>query len=491
MSFVSSAESYRRRHLTGLFVTAAVRWIPGAAAFGFLVYLFSLRSGFSPWLSVPALVLPPLIPGIIMAFRHRTVAAALSWLDAEIQGRQELQAAWEGRESMGILSESVSTAGSAVLNKKGSRLPVPSPGPISYLVSLVLLAVWLLFIAAGGSLLFSPDRDLAARGERLEAWAEAWAEESEGNRETSDLADRMGRLGRRMAAGEMGESRTDRALKELEEEIEQRQEDLLRDRIAESLVDDLDLDRKSAEAFRVGKKRLPSDILSELGEAITDSTILSSADRERLERLLSDPDLRDQSGRGRPELTEKLTQALEESLDTDDPLRRKLDEAVQESRNARVTTEESGGSESGGRDPEGAGDRGPESTEDSPAGGDGRDSSGGPSAPTGESGGSGRGDSAVTDRASGALPPLAAESEDNPMRLPSGGDGSASWKTVIRAYGEAGETAPTLDTGGLPLWQAEVESVIGRDDIPPGVRDYVREYFLALEAGGDDGIEEE
>ena len=56
---------------------------------------------------------------------------------------------------------------------------------------------------------------------------------------------------------------------------------------------------------------------------------------------------------------------------------------------------------------------------------------------------------------------------------------------MIRAYGEAGETVETGDAGGLPAWEAEVESVIGRDDIPPGVRDYVREYFLALESGPD------
>ena len=55
-------------------------------------------------------------------------------------------------------------------------------------------------------------------------------------------------------------------------------------------------------------------------------------------------------------------------------------------------------------------------------------------------------------------------------------------RTVIRAYGE--EEYEGADSRDVPLrgeWRAEVESVIHREDIPLSTREFVRDYFLALE----------
>ena len=54
---------------------------------------------------------------------------------------------------------------------------------------------------------------------------------------------------------------------------------------------------------------------------------------------------------------------------------------------------------------------------------------------------------------------------------------------MIRAYTEEGDTMPTQDVDVAAEWRQEVESVIRREDIPPRTRDYVRDYFLALEEG--------
>ena len=482
MTFIREARAYRNRFSAGLFSTEALRWLPGGAILAVFTYLFSIRLGFSPWISLPVLVLPSLAAGTAAAGR-RSVGAALSWLDRETAGRQELQAAWEIRNTDHPLADEVFSAGSRVLGRENPRPPVPSPGPISFLAALVSIFIWLILVVAGAGLFRGPSVEAEVIGAEMQAWAEAWAEELPEDAESRELADRMGRLGRRIASGELGDNRSERALRELEEDIGERQEDLTRDKVADSLVDDLELDRKSAEAFRIGRKRLPADVLSELGDAVAGSTILGSEDRELLERLLSDPELRDNSGRGRPELTEELTDALDRALNSDDSLKDQLARAESETNKARMMMEGDDGAAAGRH--EAMEDAPPSEPGESAQGNSGQGVDDETDTGDGTSGGSGRGSVGATDDGTGELPPFAADTAENPLRLPSPSVGSDSWKTVIRAYGEAGDTAAAGDAGALPAWEAELESVIGRDDIPPGVRDYVREYFLALESGAE------
>jgi hypothetical protein len=357
---------------------------------------------------------------------------------------------------------------------------------------LAALSGVLLFFAATAGLAFlgQPDPVVTERGVEMETWAESWAEKSmeSGGLESRELAERMGKLGRRMADGSMNEGQAERALKRLEEDIQETQDDLVRDRLAEKLVNDLGISRESAEMFRVQRRRLPAEVLAELGSSLGAGSSLPEMNQRALESLLSNPAFRDSAGRGRPDLTEKLTQALEDSLKENDSRLKDLEEAASRSRRARGTEPNKGSS---------GGDGAEQSAKNTPGNSGSADSSGGkpgdedpPERTRWRSAGDGRGSAEVKDEPSDSAP-LYPSTADEPMRLPSLTDRTGSWRTVIRAFTEDRSASPTPDGTLSSQWNPEVESVIAREDIPPGVRDYVRDYFLALEEGPANSGDEE
>jgi hypothetical protein len=468
-----------------------VRWVPAGTVLVPVLYLAMDRMGMNPgWKAAPALLLPPLAAGLTVLFSRSGVLRALSWLDNAVGGQQELQAAWELRDSAAPLSPLIRDTGERILRELQPLPPVPGPGKMQMLLAAV--SGVLLFIAAAAGLAFMgpPDPAVTERGAEMETWAESWAERSmgSGGLESRDLAERMGKLGRRMADGNMSEGRAEHALKRLEEEIQEKHDDLVRDRLAETLVNDLGISRESAEMFRVQRRRLSADVLAEIGSSLGAGTALPEMNRKALESLLSNPAFRDSAGRGRPELTEKLTQALKDSLNENDSRLKDLEEAASRSRRARGRDQDSGSQ---------SGDKGENSAENTPGGSGSADSSGGkageedpPERTRGRSAGGGRGSAEVKDEPSDGAP-LYPSTADEPMRLPSLTDRTGSWRTVIRAFTEDRRASPTPEGTISSQWNAEVESVIAREDIPPGVRDYVRDYFLALEEGPANSGDEE
>lgn len=468
--FTFMARRYARSHHAHRLASTLIRWAPAgfllAAAFR---YLSESQSLFPLWWCFPAMLIPPIIGFIVASFEARGVLRALSWLDSKVSGNQELQAAWEIRKSDSILKELVLSSGARLLTDPENKRSVPGPGTSAVMLSLVAAVIFLLTVIVGESLFAPPGQEFKARGSELEEWARSWADAADGigRPESRDLAGRMEELGRRMADGTIGERQAERALRAVEEEVEERRTALVRDKLAEALAEDLGLNRESAESFRVQHRRLPSDVLAELGQAVEGSSSISEMDKEAIEKLLSDPEFRDRLNYGTPELTEELTQALQDALDPVDTRISELDEAESESRKARGE-----GDGPGGRGKGKAGE------------GDSDESSGG------RTGGGGRGSSEVEDEP-GESKRLPRTTADEPLHLPMDSERTGSWKTVIRAYSEENGFDPTAEGGLSAEWKQEVESVIHREDIPPGTRDYVRAYFTALEEGPEDNNEEE
>jgi hypothetical protein len=478
MMFERAARRYKRRYFFGIIFSRGLGWLP----LGFLLgagswYLSAARDLFPLWVMLPACLGPSIAAMFAVPFRTNGILVALAWLDRETHGRQELQAAWENRNAETALAELVVRRGEVLLQNSGNRPPRPSPSPKSSLLAVMLAAVLLALAAVGGDFFAPRVPPLDQRGRELESWAQTWAEGADGlgRPESRELADRMGSLGRRMADGALGERQAERALRELQEEIEERRGDLVRESLAESLVDDLNVDRETAEMFRVRKKRLPASALAELNQAIDGASSLSEMSREALDQLLSDPDMRNRLGDGTPELTEKLTQALKDALDPNDPRLQELEKAAERTRQARGETpgnDDASGGSSGGSPEEktGEGDGGAGSARDD------SDNSGR------QGGGSGRGTEAAAD-GEGSGDSLRRSPTKETLTLPSETDRTGSWRTVIRAYGDEGGNGTTPDEDLSAQWDREVESVIRREDIPPSTRDYVRDYFTALEAG--------
>jgi hypothetical protein len=484
--FSETARHYARRHLLYRLGAEGIRLAPLGLLLGTAIQFLAVSQDLFPlWLAFPVAVLPS-IGGIAAVFlKSRTVSSALSWLDAELDGKQELQAAWDFRNEDSVLCGLVRASGEAILKEHGTRSPGPKPGTAAVLLTLATGAVFLLMLLTGRALFSPAGPELRARGAELESWAESWAEgvDGTGRPESRELARRMGELGRRMADGAMSETQSQRALRELEEEIEERRDDLVRDKLAESLVEDLGIDREAAEMFRVQRRRLPSDLLAELGTASEGNSTFSQMSKDAIDKLLSDPDFRDRLGNGTPELTEELTEALKDALDPQDPMIDEFDNAAAESRKAGAGEEEEFGGN--GRNGENEGNEGNE--------GDGQAKAGGPEdldQTGGQSGGSGRGSTPAEDQQvdSSNLNPSTAE---EPLHLPTETDRTGSWRTVIRAYTEDGEAPLTPGGGTAGEWRQEVESVIRREDIPSRTRDYVRDYFLALEEGPSEYNDEE
>lgn len=490
-SFTIPAHRYARIYYWGRLMEAAIRWAPVGLILGTAVRFFAESDGLFPaWTAFVAVLVPSVAAAAAVVFSFQGISGALSWLDGAVGGRQELQAAWECRDSNSELSGLVRSAGERFFKNLGNKPPRPRPGTTSVLLSLASAAIFLLMLMAGRTLFEPPPPDFAERGAEMEAWAESWAERADGTGrpESRELAGRMGELGRSMADGSMGERQAERALKELEGEIEKRRDALVRDKLAENLVEEMGIDRESAEMFRVQHRRLPSEVLAELGRAAEGSPAISEMSRDMIDKLLSDPDFRDRLGNGTPELSEELTEALKDSFDSRDPGINELDEAVIRSRKARGGEEipkegedESREGRQGGRG-SGAGDSGENS-----GSGDGSEES---DKDGGRTGGSGRSSTAVEDEISeSSFRSLSTAKE--PLHLPMDSERTGTWRTVIRAYTEDGDTATTQDTDVAAEWRQEVESVIRREDIPPRTRDYVRDYFLALEEGPEYEEEEE
>ena len=157
-----------------------------------------------------------------------------------------------------------------------------------------------------------------------------------------------------------------------------------------------------------------------------------------------------------------------------------FDNAAAESRKARAGEEEEIGGN--GEDGEDEGNEGDGQAEG--RGSEDLDRTGG------QSGGSGRSSTPAEDQQadSSNLNPSTA---DEPLYLPTETDRTGSWRTVIRAYAEDGEAPLTPDGSTTGEWWQEVESVIHREEIPSRTRDYVRDYFLALEEGPSEYNDEE
>ncbi len=473
-SFTAVARRYTRSYLGGRIRAAVVRWAPAGLILGTAVRFLAESEGLIPaWTAFPAVLVPPVTAAAAAIFSFRGISGALSWLDGAVGGRQELQAAWECRNSDSELSGLVLSTGERFLTDLGERPPGPRPGTTSVLLSLAAAAVFLLMLMTGRTLFAPPSPGFTERGMEMEAWAESWAERADGTGrpESRELAGRMEELGRRMADGSMGERQAERALKELEEEIERRRNALIRDKLAENLVEDMGIDRETAEMFRVQRRRLPADVLVELGRAV-------EGRNDMIDKLLSDPDFRDGLGNGTPELTEELTEALKDSMDTRDPGVEELDEALARSRKARGEEESQEGRE-GRQDSPDSRETGKGKSDDKPGTGEG---SGESDEGGGRTGGSGRGSTAVDDESS-EFSGRSRSGAEEPLHLPMDSERTGTWRTVIRAYTGDGDAAPTRDTDVAAEWRQEVESVIRREEIPPRTRDYVRDYFLALEEG--------
>jgi|GEM_PF-5102327 len=485
-SFEAAARGYGAAYRRAMVRRSAVRWVPAGAVLAAVPGLVpgTEAPGFLV-LSAAFLVLAPLAAALAAIRRHRDPAPALSWLDREIDGRQEIPAAWEWRRRETPLADLVRSSGLRLLRSRGPQPPVPTAGPVSILVAVLSTGLLVLLLMAG-FFLNEPEGQTSTeeRGAELESWAESWARSDDGSaqRENRDLAERMEELGRRMADGSMGERRSQRALRELEDEIAERREALIRDALADTLVDDLNVDPDVAEMFRVRQKRLPADALDELGRAAAGSDSLSRMGRDLLDELLNDPNLRDRRGDGTQELGEELTETLKDALGLDDPRFDELDRAEERSRAARDEESDPEGDDGEAEAP--GSDRPAPSGTDSAPGGAGEESAD----PDGRqpleegSGGSGRGSAAVEDRTEAASSVPAFPKQDR-LDLPSESDRSGSWRTVIRAYAEADELAAAPDAVPTDAWREEAESVIRRDDIPMQTRDIVRDYFLALEEG--------
>ncbi|MDF1567202.1 MAG: hypothetical protein P1P77_04215 [Spirochaetaceae bacterium] len=492
--FEKAARRYERRYFFGMIYRSGLGWLP----LGYLLgigswYLSVARDLFPLWVMPAASLVPSLAAMLAVPFRMKGTLSALAWLDRETQGRQELQAAWENRNAATALAELVVRRGEALLQKSGPRPPRPHPNPKTSIIAVMLAAVLLAMAVIGGDFFAPRVPPLDQRGRELESWAQTWAEgvDGLGRPESRELADRMGSLGRQMADGALGERQAERALRQLQEEIEERRGDLVRESLAESLVDDLNVDRETAEMFRVRKKRLPASALTELNRAIDGASSLSEMSREALDQLLSDPDLRNRMGDGTPELTEKLTQALKDALDPDDPRLEKLEKAVERTRQARGETpgndEASGGSSGGSPEEKAAENEGASGSDTEPDRGAASDDSENSGR---QGGGSGRGTEAAAD-GEGSGDSLRRSSSGETLTLPSETDRSGSWRTVIRAYSDEGSNGTTPNEDLAAQWNREVESVIRREDIPPSTRDYVRDYFTALEAGPAESKQEE
>ncbi len=489
-SFTIPAHRYARIYYWGRLRAAAIRWAPVGLILGTTVRFFAESDGLFPaWAAFVAVLVPSLAAAAAAVFSFQGISGALSWLDGAVGGRQELQAAWECRDSNSELSDLVRSAGERFFRDLGNKPPRPRPGTASVLLSLASTAIFLLMLMAGRALFEPPLPDFTERGAEMESWAESWAERADGTGrpESRELAGRMGELGRRMADGSMGERQAERALKELEEEIEKRRDALIRDKLAENLVEEMGIDRESADMFRVQRRRLPSEVLAELGRAAEGSPAISEMSRDMIDKLLSDPDFRDRMGNGTPELTEELTEALKDSFDSRDPGIDELDEAVIRSRKARgeeeIPTEGEDESREGRQDRQGGRGSGEGESGETPGDGD-SDQNGS------RTGGSGRSTTAIEDEISESSSRLLSTAEE-PLHLPMDSERTGTWRTVIRAFTEDGDTATTQDTDVAAEWRQEVESVIRREDIPPRTRDYVRDYFLALEEGPEYEEEEE
>lgn len=484
-SIVDTARRYGHRHLMARIRVEALRWAPPGLLLGsFTRYLAVSENLFPPWVCFPAAILPSAVAAVVGVLRSGGILGALSWLDRAIGGRQELQAAWECRDSASPLGSLVRGAGARILQKHDGNTPVPGSGALSLLLTSASALLFFLVLIVGGTLFAPSSPEFRGRGTEMEAWAESWAERADGTGrpESRELAGRMGELGRRMADGGIGERQSQRALKELEEEIQERRNELLREKLAETLVEDLGFDRESAEMFRIHRRRLPSDVLAELGQAARGSPSVSEMSRDVLDQLLTDPDFRDRLGNGTPELTEKLTEALEDALTPGDPGLNELDTAAEESRKARGE----GGSEADGEQ-QPAGEAADGDSGSRPGSGEGRGES---ERRDGASGGSGRGSAEIEDDPGDPKQPFRSTAEQ-PLHLPSDSERTGTWRTVIRAYTEDGAASPTPGADPAAEWRGEVESVIRREDIPPRTRDYVRDYFLALEEGPVESEEEE
>ena len=484
MSFEKAAQRYKRRYFLGMTFKDGLGWLP----LGFLLgtcswYLSAARDLFPMWVMPVASLVPSIVAMLAVPFRLNGTLAALAWLDKETHSRQELQAAWENRHAETALAELVIRRGGALLENVGTRPPIPRPSPRSSILSVMLAAVLLVLAASGGEFLSPRVPPMDQRGRELESWAQTWAEGANGlgRPESRELADRMGDLGRRMADGALGERQAERALMDLQEEIEERRDELLRETLAESLAEDLNVHRETAEMFRVRKKRLPASALAELKQAIDGASSLSEMSRDALDQLLSEPELRDLRGEGTPELAEKLTQALKDALDPDDPRLDALEKAVERTRQARGETpgsDDASNGSSGGSPKENAaeGGAGSDTPPDGGAASDDSENSGR------QGGGSGRGTEATADGQALGDPQWRSLTKET-FNLPSETDRSGSWRTVIRAYSDERGNGTTSEEDLAAQWNREVESVIRREEIPPSTRDYVRDYFTALEAG--------
>ena len=294
--FSFMALQYARRHMLYRLGVEGIRLAPVGLLLGTVTRFLAVSQEFFPlWLAFLVAVLPSLGGMAAALLKSRSVSSALSWLDAELDGKQELQAAWDFRNADSVFSGLVRASGENILKERGNRLPGPKPGTAAVLLTLATGAVFLLMLITARALFSPAGPELRARGAELELWAESWAEGADGTGrpESRELARRMGELGRRMADGAMSETQSQRALEKLEEEIEKRRDDLVRNKLAESLVENLGIDRESAEMFRVQRRRLPSDILAELGTASEGNPTFSQMSKDAIDKLLSDPDFRD------------------------------------------------------------------------------------------------------------------------------------------------------------------------------------------------------
>jgi len=428
---------------------------------------------------------------ILSALRRRTPQQLLSDADGVYQTRELLSSAVEFAEAGTHRGNATEQAFRDVVARKGEELSTSVDPATVYEFSVphrasvgvaLMIALGVLLLLDASGWFARPTVELAQEGLLLEDAGRRLALRSERN-ELTELADEIRRLGERLRDGDLDAEEARRRIEQLGESVEEQMRNL--ERLGEFATNqDVEIPPETEDAVRTALRSGMTEgevvdffmSMRSEGETFPDSL---RALEEAMQDRPTDANLGLDDERVR-ELLDQLNLSPDAQVGSD--LAEELENVRRSLQQAGVEVQELTEGDDGESGESGAGVRlGQEDPEQSAA--DGNDSSG-----EGNSGTEG-GDKAVVDAMDDTFARI---EEANPVfRQIEGVIGEGTIRDVIIRELPAEAISQMTETERQVAFERVIEEAVGRENTPPELQHLVRNYFLRITLGKDQGEQDE